>query len=193
MTPGTPAMSASELATRWPAGSELTDDGTSATAPEAGAETWAQKLFAALPLFIVGIGCLAVAVDLYYSDVTTQLNGSTVRLYPWVLFLALAVTGIAAGIFSLLVEEGPSTPAEVGVAEVPPETAAPAWDESTLEPTEPTYVHPRTWERYPELPTEVGWTPAEPRVERLPPDVVLVQIDEIEASLKRKSRPPGSS
>ena len=193
MTAGAPTVSVSELATRRPVEPSRTVDETEVTAPETRTESWSQKLYAALPLFIVGAGCLAVAIDLYYSGVTTRLNGSTVRLYPWVLFLALAVTGIAAGIFALLLEEEePTAAGETSASAAPPESTAPLWDESMLEPTEPTYVHPRTWERYPELPTEVGWTPAEPRVERLPPDVVLVQIDEIEASLKKKSRPPGS-
>lgn len=153
-------------------------------------ETWGEKLYAALPLFIVGGACLAVAVDLYFSGTTANFGGnSSARLYPWALFLALGVTGFAAGTFVLLLEEEPSPPAAPEPAPSPHEPALPAWDESTIIPEKPGHFRPRTWEQYPELPTEVGWSTPVPKVGAIPPDVVLVQIDEIAASLRRKPPP----
>ncbi len=192
MTASTRMVTASEMADHWRRASNPPVDETQGSAPGTETETWAERVYGALPLFIVGGICLVVAIDLYYSGVTTQLNGNTVRLSPWVLFLALAVTGIAAGVFSLFLEEAALAPAEAEVAAKPTATPAPVWDESTVVPTKPAYVRPRTWERYPEFPEGVGWSPAEPRVERVPPDVVLIQIDEIAASLRKKTPPPSS-
>ena len=189
---GSPTVSASEITGRWTGPSDAAD----AEAPAKGAsETWGEKVYAALPLFIVGGACLAVAVDFYVSSATTPLIGnSSVRLAPWMLFLALAVTGLSAGLFALIMEdEEPTSTREVSPA-VRPTPAPPAWDESTVTPSQPTYPKPRTWEQYALGPEDfVGWSPAEPQVERVSPDVVLVQIDEIAASLRKKSPPSRTS
>ena len=190
MTVGSSAVSATEMVARWP---ESPDPSEVTASLEAPTETWGEKLYAALPLFIVGGACLAVAIDFYDSGASTPFMGnSAVRLAPWALFLALAVTGLSAGIFALLVEDEEPVPPEPVTVSAPP-APAPPWDESTIAPAQPTLVRPRTWERHPLEPGEmVGWTPAEPTVERVPPDVVLVQIDEIAASLRKKppSAPP---
>ena len=187
MTVGSPTVSASKVAARWPSA----PDSEPALPPvEAPTETWGEKLYAALPLFIVGGACLAVAVDFYDSGAVTQFaGGSSVRVAPWALFFALAVTGISAGIFALFVEDEEPVPAEPVAVTAKP-APAPAWDESSITPATPAYVRPRTWEQHPFEPEDVaGWSPAEPKTERISPDVVLVQIDEIVASLRKKPPP----
>lgn len=187
MTADTAAVSASEMAPRWSGSSNSTNPVES---PESPPESWSEKLYAALPLFIVGGACLAVAVDFYTSGAAAPFMGnSSVRLAPWALFLALAVTGLGAGVFALLMEDEEPVPAEP-VAASPPLAPVPPWDESTITPEKPSYVPPRTWEQHPIEPGDIaGWSPAEPRVGRVSPDVVLVQIDEIAASLRRKTPP----
>ena len=186
MTPASPGLSASASASFSRTESSPVDD-----AGGAETETWSKKVYAALPLFIVGGACLAVAVELYSSGTTANFGGNgAARLYPWALFLALGVTGFAAGTFALLAEDEPTPTVAVEAASPPPSPTSAAWDESTIAPAKSGYVRPRTWERYPELPTEVGWSTPVPRVEAVPPDVVLVQIDEIAASLRRKPPPP---
>ena len=191
---GSATASISNMSSRWTGSTEVSE---SESDPESPRETWAEKVYAALPLFIVGGACLAVAVDLYVSATTAPfLGSSSVRLAPWTLFLALAVTGLSAGVFALIMEdeELPLTAAPP-VTAVPRPAPAPLWDESTLTPAKPSsYGRPRTWERHPLAPEDfAGWSPAEPRVERVPPDVVLVQIDEIAASLRKKTPPPQST
>ncbi|HYB79196.1 MAG TPA: hypothetical protein VEG66_05495 [Thermoplasmata archaeon] len=192
MTVGSPTISASDVAGRWTGTSDSTE---SEAHPKVPPETWGEKVYAALPLFVVGGACLAVALDFYFSAASTPfLGSSSVRLAPWALFLALAVTGLSAGVFALLIEDEEPVPAPVRarpVAPVPqPSPAPPLWDESTLAPAKPSHFRPRTWERHAPAPEDfAGWSPAEPRVERVPPDVVLVQIDEIVASLRKKSPP----
>jgi len=152
----------------------------------AGTESWSEKFYAALPLFIVGWVCLAVTFDLYFSGAVTQLGGAgSVHLQPWALFLALAVTGLAAGTFAMLTEEEPTVSSEVPAIAPAVPTAVPAWDESTLEAGTSELPPPRTWERY------TGWSEG-PIAEAVPPEAVLSQLDEIEASLRKKSRPPPS-
>jgi len=150
--------------------------------PPTEGESWQEKLLGSLPLFVVGALCLAIAIELYSTGATTPsgTNGS-VHLYPWALFFALAVTGIAAGVFVWFLEEEPAAPAEVAEAVSEPREEAPEWDESALEPEKPLYIRPRTWERYPLSPAEAGF-------ESVPPDAVLNQIDEIEESLRKKPR-----
>ena len=185
MTPASPAVSARASASLARPESSPVDVGD-----DAGAETWSEKVYAALPLFLVGGACLVVAVELYSTGTTASFGGSSAaRLYPWALFLALGVAGLAAGTFALLVEDEPSPTVALEAASPPPAPASAVWDESTIAPGKPGFVRPRTWEQYPELPTEVGWSTPSPRVEAVPPDVVLVQIDEIAASLRRKPPP----
>ena len=193
MTVGSPTVSASKVAARR---SSSPDRAKVSPSSEVPTETWEEKLYAALPLFILGGACLAVAVDFYQSGATTPFAGSSsVRLAPWGLFLALAVTGFSAGIFALLLEDEEPTPAEPPViARPPPSPSAPVWDESSVLPEKPAYVRPRTWEQHVLEPEDVvGWTPVEPRTERVSPDVVLVQIDEIAASLRKKTPPSRTS
>ena len=191
MTVGSPTVAASKMAARWSSFPDRSEDSPSSEVP---AETWGEKLYAALPLFIVGGACLAIAIDFYDSGATTPFAGdSSVRLAPWGLFLALAVTGFSAGIFALLLEEEEPAPAEPVTVSAKPPTPAPAWDESSIAPARPTYLRPRTWEQHSLEPGDVvGWSPVEPHVERTSPDVVLVQIDEIAASLRRKTPPTHS-
>lgn len=191
MTVGSRTVSASEMFARRTGSSGPSEP---AGTPESPRETWGEKLYAALPLFIVGGACLAIAVDFYYSRAAMPpVDHSSVRLATWALFLALAVTGLSAGVFALLVEDEAPVLMEAPVIEPPPPVSVAPWDESTITPAKPSYVRPRTWEQHPLGPEDIaGWTPAEPRVERISPDVVLVQIDEIAASLRRKT-PPSQS
>jgi hypothetical protein len=91
-------------------------------------ESWKERLLAALPLFVVGVVCVASAVFLYLSGAATTIGGSgTVHLRPWVLFVALGITGISAGTIALFAEE-PSLYARPEAAGIgaPPSTPSPA-------------------------------------------------------------------
>lgn len=148
-------------------------------------ETWADRLFAAIPLFVVGAACLAIAIDLYFTaDLTFLGQKGSARLQPWTLFLALAVTGLAAGTFALLFpeEEPPSPAPEPSTAPATPESS-PAWDESTLETEGEPLLPKRSWELdFFTAQESPGPPPSD--------DAVLHQLDEIEASLRKKTRPP---
>ena len=158
--------------------------------PDANApETWGDRLAAAIPLFAVGTACLVIAIDLYFSSTATFLGQKgSVHLEPWTLFLALAVTGLAAGTFTMLLEEEPTAPVEptrAAPAAVPPSAPiAPEWDESTLEAERPMFPR-RVWELDSGLPEE--------RPSAAPSDTaILDQIDAIAESLRKKT-PPRSS
>lgn len=183
MTDGT---ASTPTATAWPVRS--TDTGGSGVTPVASVlptESWGEKLFAALPLFFVGGACLAVAIDLYYTGITGQFGANrSVHLELWALFLALAVTGLAAGVFAMLVEDEFEEIAPVVVPVAEPSPPVPEWDESAIKPEEePSLLGPRPWERYPNL-TEG------PVADAAPTATVLSQLDEIEASLRKRPRPP---
>ena len=60
-------------------------------------ESWEERFSAAVPLFLVGSACVVVAVELYFSGTVTALGGSSVLLRPWILFVALGITGLGAG------------------------------------------------------------------------------------------------
>lgn len=160
---------------------------------DANPETWAEKLYAALPLFIVGGACLVVAIELYFAGIVTGLAGNgSVHLEPWTLFLALAVTGLSAGTFALLVEEVPPGPSEVPAAPVvevvEPSPIPPEWDESTIAP-ETTTSQPlssRSWERYSESPG----SPESPESQPISSEAFLSQLDEIAVSLQKRVRAP---
>lgn len=158
--------------------------------------TWADRCYAALPLFFVGGTCIAAAVLLYLSGAQTAFGGSaSVHLQPWILFVALGITGVGGGTVALFAEEAepapvemPSLPAAASTAASAPAPApsAPAWDESLLEPEA--------------KPTRSVWRG--PRDEELlegavskpaPPDIVLRQLDELEASLRKKTGTPVAS
>jgi len=69
-------------------------------------ETWRERVFAALPLFLVGGACAGIAVYLYFAGTTTHFGASgTVLLRPWVLFVALGITGLSAGVVALFAED----------------------------------------------------------------------------------------
>lgn len=183
MTTGSPAASVGDaLTARSP---DATASEATAAAPGPTIESWGEKLYAALPLFIVGGACLVIAVDLYYSGIAGQFGANgTIHLELWALFLALAVTGLAAGVFAMLMEDETETaaPAATPIGEAPP--PAPIWDESTVKSgEEPNLLGPRPWERFPDL--SEG-----PIAEAMPASDVLTQLDELEASLRKRPRPP---
>jgi hypothetical protein len=146
-------------------------------------ESWSERFYAALPLFFVGGACVVVAVELYVTGNVTAFGGNiSVRLRPWILFLALGITGLSAGIVALFAEEETEEPRDLGKAVVAP-PPAPAWDDSWIEPETRVIPRHRTWE------TGSGaldGSPAEPSS----PDLVLQQLDEIELSLRKKHRTP---
>lgn len=91
-------------------------------------ETFRERFLAALPLFVVGGACVAAAVYLFLA--ATAVGGSgTVHLRPWVLFVALGLTGLSAGTICLFAEEATSAPAPLGMPVAPvssPRTPTPA-------------------------------------------------------------------
>jgi hypothetical protein len=148
-------------------------------------ESWAERFYAALPLFIVGAACVVVALELYGAGTVTTLGGNgSVHLRPWILFVALGITGICGGTVALFVKDAFVELPEVREPVTPPRPA-PAWDESLLEPEPRTFGRRRTWETGED---SFASGTAEPS----PPDGVLDQIDEIAASLRKKVSPPPS-
>ena len=51
--------------------------------PAVPTETWGEKLYAALPLFIVGGACLVIAVEFYETGATAPLVGSDAQGVRW--------------------------------------------------------------------------------------------------------------
>ena len=150
-------------------------------------ETWREKLYAALPLFMVGVACVVISIELYFSGTLTALGGGgSVRLRPWILFVALGITGISAGTITLLATDdwaGQAGEQESLPPSPPSPPPAPDWDESTLQLSKATSVFAWRGDLDAE-PTD------EPKPEHLAPDLVMTQLDEIEASLRKKTRPP---
>jgi hypothetical protein len=71
-------------------------------------ETWRERVFAALPLFVVGGLCAVLTAYFYFVGTTAPLGASNPAFVrPWVLFAALAFTGFSAGIVALLIEDLP--------------------------------------------------------------------------------------
>jgi hypothetical protein len=76
-------------------------------------ETWRERVLAALPLFVVGGACTGLAVSLYFAGTTAHFGASgTVLLRPWVLFVALGITGLSAGVVALFAEDPLEAPRE---------------------------------------------------------------------------------
>jgi len=159
---------------------------TAPSSPTTGAgthpETWEERFSAAVPLFLVGSACFVVAVELYFSGTLTALGGSAVRLRPWILFIALGVTGLGAGITALFTEDSP-TASGVSAEPVPAPDLVPDWDESRLDSVPRSSLGPLYAE-------EEGEDLGGPAAAALPADLVLSQLDEIEESLRRRSRSP---
>lgn len=183
MTVGSAATS---TAAAWPVRPAEEERSEATSAPlELRTESWGEKLYAAFPLFLVGGACLAVAVDLFYTGVSGQFGANrSVHLELWTLFLALAVTGLAAGTFAMVMEEEPEVIAPGATPVARTSVPAPAWDESTVEPDrEPSLLGPRLWERRPDL-TEG------PVAEPMPAASILSELDELAASLRKRPPPP---
>ena len=162
-----------------------------ASAVSSTGETWAERTYAALPLFFVGGVCIVAAVLTYLSGAVTAFGGSTsVHLQPWILFIALGITGISGGTVALLAEEPEFPPVEAPSVVVPASTVksekSEVWDESLIEPEEKP-VRP-IW-RGPEEEDLLRGEVAQPA----PPDIVLRQLDELEASLRKKPVSPVES
>ncbi|HKN06183.1 MAG TPA: hypothetical protein VJ021_01070 [Thermoplasmata archaeon] len=87
-------------------------------------ESWREKVYAALPLFLVGGLCTGLAVYLYLAGTTTHFGASgAVLLRPWILFVALGITGLSAGVVALFAEDALEAPPEkVTAPAVPPTT-----------------------------------------------------------------------
>ncbi len=203
-------------------------------------ESWQESFLAALPLFIVGGVCVAFAVYLYLAGASTTFGGNgSVHLRPWILFIALGITGIAAGTVALWVEDAPTAPREEPKAPVPSKTPPPPkakaphplfaprkgypgptvqelatlsdhlqptqsspaarsttpspppppsrpavsaalWDEDLIGPDAAAPEHEEVW--------DTDSTSAAGSVaDRMRPDAALQQLDEIEASLRKKT------
>lgn len=143
-------------------------------------ESWGERLYAALPLFIVGAVCVVIAFELWAPGAVAGWGGSdTVRFRPWILFLALAITGISGGTAAVFTED--SLAAETRDLVSPP-LPPPVWDESAIEPIGRTSASESNWDS--------GWELLEDEVGKPRPFVlVLNQLDEIKESLRKK---PGS-
>jgi len=86
-------------------------------------ESWRERASAALPLFLVGILCAGLAVYLYFAGTTTHFGASgAVLLRPWILFMALGITGLSAGVVALFAEDALEVPGEVASAPAKPLT-----------------------------------------------------------------------
>jgi len=159
------------------------------TGPPAGPprETLVEKLYAAFPLFVVGGICLVIALDFYFTGAVESLGkNGVVHLQPWGLFFALAVTGLSAGTFTMVVGED-EEPAVIAPAAAPaPARELPEWDESSLASEAPLFPSRRSWEVESEY---RGGVTAGGASDQL----ILNQIDDIAASLRKKPRPPSSS
>ncbi len=207
-------------------------------------ESFRERFLAALPLYGVGVACVAAAVYLYLAGAATTVGGNgSVHLRPWVLFVALGITGLSAGTICLFAEEeafapalperavAPSTSSRTPTSASPkgfgrprpgysgptqeewPTTAvtgelgfpassggsapgaaivpsrrpldARVWDESALPPVAP---HSDSKDAWDESSEEFAAAAAQPA----PPEVVLHQLDELEASLRKKRVSPPS-
>ena len=144
-------------------------------------ESWEERFSAAIPLFIIGSACLVVAVELYFSGTATSFAGSSVRLRPWILFVALGVTGIGAGAVALFTKGSEwESPSRTDAESASSPTAE--WDESEIEPVSRSSLGPLYGD---EGEDPIGGSEPPP----LRADLVLSQLDEIEESLRRRSRP----
>lgn len=196
-----------------------------------GGETWSERFLAALPLFVVGVVCVAAAVYLFISGAATTVGGNgSVHLRPWILFLALGISGLSAGTIALFAEETTSSPAaDAGTRTPGPSPSSPAstslrtfappherhptsafeglpspagvpaartgsvpsrpsvtsriWDESDIAVATPSSIPKDLWDESPEEFEAAASRPA-------PPEVVLNQLDELEASLRKKPGKP---
>lgn len=186
-----------------PAGLRSRRAGPEPAAPADGSEAalvsepWEERILGALPLFVVGAACLAVAVEFYATGAVTALGGNnSVHLRPWVLFLALGITGVAAGIVALFLEEEPepvpAVPAAPVPAPAPPPPAMPEWDESLVEPEPSLSPRRRTWEIEWDLDTASPSAASSAAPSTALSSDILEQIEEIEASLRKKPRRPPS-
>lgn len=84
-----------------------------------GSTTWRERVFAALPLFLVGAICLVLAAVLYASPVPQGV----VRIRPWFLFLALGLTGLGAATAVCVIDDE-QTPEDLGPVIRPSTTIA---------------------------------------------------------------------
>ena len=170
----------SPFAARWSdpptsATSSCTDPGSASEQ-----ESWGERIYAALPLFIVGGACIVVSLQFYMAGADASFGGnSSVALRLWVLFAALGVTGVCAGTVALFAKESLVEPVETEEAVAAP-SPPPDWDESSIDPDPMALGRRRTWE------TDERWlTAASSEVSAS--DGVLDQIDDIEQSLRKKS------
>lgn len=205
-------------------------------------ESWSERIYAALPLFIVGIVCVVVAILLYLEETASAFGASdSVRLHPWILFVALGITGLSSGTVALFAEDvlteptrlsppisapptlaapkpktrwlfgrsrrsaprpaakkptlpspvasrpayDPTGPVTASPRPVPsrPAVTAPSWDESEVGTVGPVPQPKEAWDETPEE-LEAGAS------EAAPADFVLRQLDELEASLRKKPLSP---
>lgn len=148
-------------------------------------ESWAERFYAALPLFIVGGVCVGMALDLHSAGPGTSFGGDgSVALRPWILFLALGITGVCAGVVALFAKDPFADTLEAKDG-VPLHRPAPDWDESLLEPEPATVRRRRTWEIS-------GYSLEDSASGPTSSDGALDQIDEIEEALRKKPEPPVS-
>jgi len=171
------------LAARWSDPSAPSPPSASSPGSSSGQESWAERVYAALPLFLVGGVCVGLALQLHATGAGASLGGSgSVALRPWVLFVALGITGLCAGAVALFAQDLFAESHEVE-EEVTSPRSPPDWDESLLEPEPRTIRRRRTWEMNPYSLEGVV-------AEASPSEGALDQLDEIEAALRKK---PGIS
>lgn len=113
--PSTPTASSS------PSGYALVDPPGPIRGGSAEEESWGERFYAALPLFLVGVACVVVAILLDPNGIATSWGGNgSVRLRPWILFLALGITGISSGTVALFADDMLETPRPVTMGAASP-------------------------------------------------------------------------
>jgi len=69
-------------------------------------ETWSDRVYAALPLFVVGGLCFSIAASIHSTGTATgSVGNGSVHLQLWILFVALGITGIGGGTVAMLAED----------------------------------------------------------------------------------------
>jgi len=162
--------------------------------PAKGARRGAAVIYAMLLLLIAGILFVLAAIDVYALGVSDPMGGVAYLGYiPWVYLVALAAVSLGAGFIALPRSERPTHARVEGPSRGLPNTGSPAHAGARSAAESPSgTVSPAPGETT-DLDEDDDWPESEMPPEPLPPHVVLGQVDEIEASLRKRPPPSQSS